>query len=149
AQSMKVLALLLLFGCFVPSPTEKEALRDQVREWHDDIRWQRFAAASLRLPPARRESFLAQTRALKDDVGMADYEILSVQPAGDGRAQVRAWFDWEAKKAALLRHTELAELWQRVGADWVLMEVKLEKGEMLPFLAPAKAASPVDRQQNF
>jgi hypothetical protein len=130
-----VLALALA-GCFVPSPSEKEALRDQVREWHDDVRWQRFPAAALRLPPARRQRFLEQTRTALNDIGMADYEILSVQPAGDGRAEVRASFDWEAKQSALLRHTEVAELWQRVGSDWVLMGVKLEKGEALPFLTP-------------
>ena len=79
-------------GCFVPSPNEKEALRDQVREWHDDMRWQRFSGASLRLPPARRAHFLSQTRALENDIAMADYEIISVLPAGDGRAQVRAAF---------------------------------------------------------
>ena len=135
---MKTLALLLLAGCFLPSPNEKEALRDQVREWHDDMRWQRFPAASLRLPPARRQHFLDQTRAMENDVGMADYEITSVLPAGDGKAQVRASFDWEAKQTALLRHTVLAELWQRVGSDWVLVDVKVEKGEPLPFLSVEK-----------
>jgi hypothetical protein len=135
---MRIVALLFLTSCFVPSPNEKEALRDQVREWHDDVRWQRFPAASMRLPPARRQRFLDQTRAMENDVGMADYEILSVQPAGDGRAQVRANIDWEAKQTALLHRTELTELWQRVGADWVLVDVKVEKGEPLPFLTVEK-----------
>ena len=135
---MRVLALVALAGCFVPSPNEKEALRDQVREWHDDVRWMRYPAASMRLPPARRQRFLEQTRALENEIGMADYEIISVLPAGDGRAQVRASFDWEAKQTALLRHTELFELWQRVGNDWVLVDVRLEKGEPLPFLVPVE-----------
>src|SRR5262249_9785105 len=136
---MKAFALLVLAGCFVPSPNEKDALKDQVREWHDDVRWQRFPAASMRLPPSRRQHFLEQTRALGNDIGMADYEIVSVMPAGDGKAQVRATFDWEAKQTALLRHTQLAELWQRVGNDWVLVDVNVEKGEPLPFLAPPRS----------
>jgi hypothetical protein len=144
---MKFLFALALAGCFVPSPNEKEALKDQVREWHDDMRWQRFNAASMRMPPARRQRFLDQTRALSDEIGMADYEILSVQPAGDGKAQVRASFDWEARQTALLRHTELAELWQRVGSDWVLTDVKVEKGEPLPFFTPPAAPETPPPQQ--
>ena len=144
---MRFLLALALAGCFVPSPNEREALRDQVREWHDDMRWSRFNAASMRMPPARRQRFLDQTRALENDVGMADCEILSVQPAGDGKAQVRAAFDWEAKQQELVRHTELSETWTRVGSDWVLTDVRVEKGEPLPFFAPPPAPETPPPQQ--
>jgi len=129
-----VFACALLAGCFVHPPTEREQLRDQMRAYHDNMRWRRYGEAASYLPQPRRKRFLEQVDDLKDDVEISDYELLSVANQGQDRVQVRVAFDWQSKRTGLLRRTEVDEVWVRVGEAWMLSEMHHRKGEPVPFL---------------
>jgi hypothetical protein len=128
------LAALALSSCFLPSSTERENLQDEVRSWHEDLRWQRYAAVAQRLAPEERQRFAARVQGLKDDFEVSDYEILAVQPAGEGAVEVRVAFEWQSKRTGLLRRGELSELWRRTGSNWLLAATRHAAGEQLPFV---------------
>jgi len=125
---------VLCVGCVAPSATERDQLRDQVRGYHDDMRWRRYGEAAQYLPQPRRKRFLEQVDDLKDDLEIADYELVSVTTKAEGRVQVRVAFDWESKRTGLLRRTEVVEVWVRAAGSWMLAESHHAKGEKLPFL---------------
>jgi hypothetical protein len=126
-------------GCFLPSPNDKEAAEDTVRVYHEDIRWSRFSDAMMRIVPALRQRFMDQASALKDDIEFANYELLSVRPAGQGRIDVRTTFEWTSRKTGLLQKTEVLEHWQRIDRVWQLAETRIAGGEKLPFFDVVKA----------
>ena len=128
------LAALLASACFVPPVSDKENLKDQARTFNDYLRWRRYGDAAMLLPPGDRPRFLARARDVADDFEVADYEVVSTAPAAQGMVEVRVGFDWESKRTGLLRHTEVAELWGRVGKEWVLAAVRQLRGEPVPLL---------------
>jgi hypothetical protein len=129
------MALLVFAGCFVPPPNEKESLRDQVRSYHDALRWRRFAEAATFLPPDRRGRFLERVDGIKDDIEVSDYEVQSTAPsAATGTIEVRIAIEWQSKRTGLLRKTELRESWRRVKDGWLLAESRHASGDHLPVL---------------
>jgi hypothetical protein len=130
-----VIALAALAGgCALPSASERDALQDTVRMYNEDLRWSRFSDAVLCIVPARRQRFLDQARVLQEDIEFANYELLGVEPRGEGRVQVRVQFEWTSRRTGLLRKTEIIELWARQGGAWLLADSRVERGEKLPLL---------------
>ena len=134
-------ALALLAGCFQPGT--REVLQDEVRNYHDALRWRRFGEAALHLPPARRPGFLDRAAKVAEDVQIADYEIRQVAQLSETRVEIHAALEWESRRTGLVRKTELAELWERKGSDWILVETRQLGGEKLPFFdaTPVGAAA--------
>lgn len=126
------------------APKRGETLAESVRTYNDGIRWQRYAAAAGRLPPAERSAFVDEWDARSEDLKITDYEIVDVVARGD-RALVQVKISWYADREGTLHDTHARQTWQRRGKIWLLTDEVRLRGHEMPGLAepaPKPGSSP-------
>lgn len=143
-------ALLALAAACSAAPKAGETLIESVRTYNDGLRWQRFAAAAGRLPPAERSAFVDEWDERSNDLKITDYEIVDLAARGD-TAQVQVKISWYGDREGTLHDTHARQTWQRRGKIWFLTDEVRMRGPEMPGLAepaPKPAASdpstPVD-----
>lgn len=111
-------------------------LLDDVRGYHDGVRWAYFAQAAVRLPGPERDAFIEEREDLADDLRIADYEITRVRyAAGKMAADVDVKYTWHLDSRGIVHTTTAREKWERRGKRWVLLEEERRRGEPMPGLA--------------
>jgi hypothetical protein len=129
----RLLAIAFVAGCMVPPASEKEILRDDVRDFHEAVRWQRFGDAAVRVATEQRARFLDRLARLRGDAELSDYEITNVQPEAPDRVAVGVRLEWQSKQTGLLRATSVLERWRREHRQWFLYTSRVVDGEALPW----------------
>lgn len=134
---MKPLALILVVvwlgaGC-ASAPRNGETLMESLLTYHEGLRWQRFAAAAGRLPPAERSAFIDEWDARSRELHITDYDILDVVARGDA-ATVQVKMSWYGESEGTLRETYARQRWQRRGKVWMLLDEVRSRGPAMPGL---------------
>ncbi len=140
-MTLVVVSLAFAFGAIAgcaSSPKRAEMLLDDVRGYHDGLRWHRLNLAVLRIAPPEREEFMAEREELVDDLRISDYEIVRVHYREKGvRAQVTVRYTWFLDSRGLVHRTTARELWERRGKRWLVVEEHRLRGKPMPGLAEA------------
>lgn len=130
----------LTVGCG-SAPRSGETLMESLLTYHEGLRWQRFAAAAGRLPPAERSAFIDEWDARSRELHITDYDILDVVPRGDS-ATVQVKMSWYGESEGTLRETYARQRWQRRGKIWMLLDEVRSRGAAMPGLSePAEAGA--------
>lgn len=135
------LALAAAAGCGAARLKKANHLLDDVRGYHDGIRWGKLAQAAVRLPPAERDAFVDEREELADELRIADVELVRVRYVkGQMRAKVRVQYIWHLDSRGIVHKTWADEIWERRGKRWILEDEHRAHGEPMPGLAepPAK-----------
>lgn len=136
-RGMRGLAAMILAASAAAcsaAPKSGETLAESVRTYNDGIRWQRYAVAAGRLPPAERSAFVDEWDARSEDLKITDYEIVDVVARGD-RALVQVKISWYGDREGTLHDTHARQTWQRRGKIWLLTDEVRLRGHEMPGLA--------------
>lgn len=141
-------ALIAAAGCGTNKLKRANKLLDDVRGYHEAIRWNKPAQAAVRLPMAERDAFVNEREELAEDLRVSDYELVRVRYAKGNklRAKVRVRYEWHLDSRGILHKTWANEEWERQGKRWILKDEHRAHGEPMPGLAeppekPAKTPS--------
>ncbi len=126
------LAVALGLGC--GGAAQRDVLMETVETYNDGVRWQRFTAAALAVPPAERDQFLDEREALAKDLRITDYEVVRVAAHGD-RAEIQVKLTWFLDSQGTVHDTWVRERWERQGAAWRVVDERRVRGEAMPGLA--------------
>jgi hypothetical protein len=123
------------------APKSGETLMESVRTYHEGIRWQRFAAAAGRIPPAERSAFVDEWDERSSNLKITDYEIIDVSVRGADAARVQVKISWYDDSEGTLRDTHAEQTWRRRGKLWWLTnEVRVRGATMPGLLEPVDSA---------
>ncbi len=129
------LIIAILCACGGSSMKRANMLLDDVRGYHDGLRWERFSQAVLRLPPAERGEFLEVRDELSDDLRISDYDIVRVHYLKkDMRAEVVVKYMWHLDSRGIVHRTSAREIWERRGKRWILTSEIRSRGKEMPGL---------------
>ncbi len=133
--SAAVSSFAIIAGC-ASSPKRAELLIDDVRGYHDGLRWQRFNQAVLRIAVLERDDFISEREELSDDLRISDYDIIRVHYLEKGmRAKVTIRYMWYLDSRGIVHQTTANELWQRRGKRWFVTDEHRVRGARMPGLA--------------
>ncbi|MBL8622664.1 MAG: hypothetical protein JNK64_15220 [Myxococcales bacterium] len=125
-----MLIALTLAACMPPS-TRGAALYDAARTYTEGVRWERFEAAAVVIPPAERAAFLDERDVLAKDLRITDSEITQV--AEHGRtAEVSVKHAWYKDSEGTLHETVVKQAWERQGKAWRLVDEYRSRGDEMP-----------------
>lgn len=127
------IATALALGACASAPRSGETLLESLMTYHEGLRWQRFAAAAGRIPPAERGAFLEEWDARSRELKITDYEIVNVAQRGD-TAAVQVRMSWYGESEGTLHETYARQSWRRVGKAWVLIDEVRTRGPAMPGL---------------
>jgi hypothetical protein len=115
-----------------------ETLTESIRSFNDGIRWERFAAAAVRIPPRERSQFVEEMDERAGQLKIADYEILTVDAHGPREARVQVKLSWYRTSEGTLRETHAVQTWERQGDAWMMVaEARVRGAEMPGLLEPS------------
>ena len=133
---LTILVVSALAGGCVSNAKRANMLLEDVRGYHDGLRWQRFAQAVLRLPLAERDDFLEERDELAEDLRIGDWEIVRVNYTREAkRAKVVVKYTWHLDSRGIVHTTTATERWERRGKRWIVLEEERTRGEPMPGLA--------------
>ena len=131
-------AVLVLAGCAGTGQSAGERLLNDVRAFHEDLRWRRFDDAAELVPPASRERFMDDREALDDDLRIDDYEIERTKMVKEGVAEVQVRYTWHLDTRGTVHETVVEQRWERIGRGWLLFAEDRKRGEPMPEPPPSE-----------
>jgi hypothetical protein len=142
-KTIAALALTLAsLGACAGSQKTKSDLDEQVRNYNEGVRWERFSAAAASLPPPQRASFVDEMDQRAQDLKITDYEIVKVDPRGPREARVQVKMSWYKESEGTVRETHSIQTWERRGKDWLLVDQTRLRGAEMPGLVESADAKP-------
>lgn len=126
-------ASLLAAGCG-GAQRSTETLTETIRSYNDGVRWERFAAAAVAVPPAERSEFVDEMDERAKDLRISDYEIVRVDPKGEKLAMVQVKVSWYLDSVGTLRETHAMQTWERKGKTWWIVKEERYRGDEMPGL---------------
>lgn len=142
---------ILLASCLVAAAcgtTQRhtETLADTIRGYNDGVRWERFAAAAVAVPPAERADFVDEMDQRSKDLRISDYEIVKVDQKTEKVANVQVKLQWYLDSVGTLRETHALQTWERKGKTWWIIKEERFRGDEMPGLPePLDVAGPTAR----
>ena len=131
---MRIVPILLVLAAAACGHAPKsEGLLDTVRTYNDGVRWVRFAAAAVAVPPAERETFLDERDELSEDLEITDYEVVRVKQ-GDDRAEIQVKLTWYKQSEGTVHDTWARQTWERQGKAWRIVAEQRVRGASMPGL---------------
>lgn len=128
---MRSLLIALTLAACMPPSTQGAALYDAARTYTEGVRWERFEAAAVVIPPAERAAFLDERDLLAKDLRITDSEITQV--AQHGRtAEVSVKHAWYKDSEGTLHETVVKQAWERQGKAWRLVDEYRSRGDEMP-----------------
>lgn len=126
-------AVVLLAACGAHA-RDTETLADSIRSFNDGVRWERFAAAAVRVPPRERSQFVEDMDVRAEDLKITDYEIVRVDERGPREARVQIKLSWYRTSEGTLRETHAMQTWERQGKVWMMVAEARVRGAEMPGL---------------
>jgi hypothetical protein len=112
----------LLLACQTPQEP-KVTLAEQLRTYHQHLRWGRFQDAARYLEAGDREVFLGRHEEMGEDYKVIDFEIKNVEPSPDGQeAKVEINLQWVLEPSMTVHKDKLLQTWRLVGGAWTLTD---------------------------
>ncbi len=136
---MRRLVFALSLAACMPPTTRGAALFDAARTYTEGVRWERFEAAAVVLPPAERAAFLDERDVLAKDLRITDSEIIRVKEHGR-TAEVSVKHGWYKDSEGTLRETVVKQAWERQGKAWRLVDEYRARGDAMPGVRERDAA---------
>jgi hypothetical protein len=136
----RALAILLVPACLAACGARAggmETLAESIRSYNDGVRWERFAAAAVRVPRAERSQFVEEMDARAADLKITDYEVVKVDPRGAREARVQIKLSWYRTSEGTLRETHAMQTWERHGKAWVMVAEARMRGAAMPGMSEA------------
>lgn len=142
ALTFVVAGVLGVLGCG-GRPQTTETLTESIRGYNDGVRWGRYPAAAMRVPPEARTAFVIDMDERAEDVKITDYEIIGVDTRSPTEAAVRVKVSWYRASEGTLHDTHAEQTWERRGKAWLMVGEERVRGEEMPGLHEAadKAAT--------
>lgn len=134
ALGVALAAVAMLIGCGA-RPRAQDTLAESVRWYHEGVRWERFASAAVRVPPAERSLFVEEMDARAADLKITDYDLVRVEARGPREARVQVKLAWYRSSEGTLRETHALQTWERRGDTWLLVAESRLRGAQMPGLA--------------
>ena len=132
--ALAVLLATAAAGC--AGGPQRDVLMESVRTYNEGVRWARFTAAAVAVPPAERDQFLDEREALAEDLRITDYEVVRV--ANHARtADVQVKMTWFLDSRGTVHDTWIRQRWERQGKAWRVVDERRVRGEAMPGLAEA------------
>lgn len=123
---------LAALACCAGSYNSQEQLTDRVNHFNNAVRWGQYHKAAQWIDDGARADWLAHHADWRDDMRVADYEVVDTEVDEGGRAAtVRVVVSWYRLSESELQTSMLAQRWQREGNDWILSSEETEEGEPL------------------
>ena len=136
---MRSLALVVLLAAACGG-TQKPSqnLMEDLRAYHEGLRWQRFEDTAARLPASMREAFLDARDELEDELRVDDYEITRVRFGRSEKvAHVQVKVSWHLDSVGVVHETVVEQRWEEKKRAWFLFGEKVKRGEPMPGLVAA------------
>jgi hypothetical protein len=129
---LAVAAALAAAACGA-APRQIPDITDELRGYHEGLRWRRYDDSALRIAPREREAFLDEREELDEDLRIDDWELLRLRFRDDReRARVDVRFTWHLDSRGIVHKSVVRQEWERRGDLWILAaEVQL-RGEAMP-----------------
>lgn len=127
-----LIPLFVVAACRPPGAT-RSALPDAVRTYTEGVRWERFEAAAVVIPPAERAAFVDERDTLAKDLRITDAEIIHLQ-AAERTAEAAVKLTWYSEREGVLHTTVAHQRWERQGKAWRLVDEVRGRGEPMPGL---------------
>ena len=125
------LITILLLGCGAAMPHDEPDLSESVRQFNDGVRWERFAAAAVAIPPRERSQFVDDMDERASELKITDYEVVRVDPRGTSEAKVHIKLSWYKASEGTVHETHALQTWERHGKSWWMVdEIRLRGAEM-------------------
>jgi hypothetical protein len=137
-------AVVLLAACGARAQGT-ETLADSIRSFNDGVRWERFAAAAVRIPPRERSQFVEDMDVRAEDLKITDYEIVRVDARGPREARVQVKLSWYRTSEGTLRETHAMQTWERQGKLWMMVAEARVRGAEMPGLPEPASGEPDPR----
>ena len=136
--ALAVVLALVATGC--AGGPQRDMLMESVRAYNEGVRWQRFTAAAVAVPPAERDQFLDEREELADDLRITDYEVVRVASHAAAAADVQVKMTWFLDSRGTVHDTWIRQRWERQGKAWRVVDERRVRGEAMPGLAEAAPA---------
>ena len=133
--------VVALAGC--GAGQQRAALMETVQSYNEGVRWQRFTAAAIAVPPAEREQFLDEREELADELRITEFEVVRVAERGD-RADIQVKLTWFLESRGAVHDTWARQRWERQGSAWRVVDERRVRGEAMPGLAEQAPDDAVD-----
>ena len=127
-----MLAIGLLAACH--SAKQGDTLADSIRAYNEGVRWERYGAAAVHVPPAERSEFIDELDQRAKDLRITDYEIVRVEQKSEKLAQVQIKVSWYLDSEGTLKETSARQTWERHGKTWWVVEETRLRGKEMPGL---------------
>jgi hypothetical protein len=127
-----VLAMCLLAACH--SAKAGDTLAESIHAYNEGVRWERFGAAAVHVPPQERSEFIDELDQRAKDLRITDYEIVRVEQKSEKLAQVQIKVSWYLDSEGTLKETSAVQTWERHGKTWWVVEEKRLRGKEMPGL---------------
>jgi hypothetical protein len=136
---MRALAILLT-GALAASvaacgaAARRDVFMETVQTYNDGVRWERFTAAAVAVPPAERDQFLDEREELAEDLRITEVDIVRVANHGD-RADIQVKMSWYLDSQGTVNATWVRQRWERQGSAWRVVDERRVRGDRMPGLA--------------
>jgi hypothetical protein len=131
-MNKSLFALCLFAACH--SAKSGETLAESIRAYNEGVRWSRYDAAAVHVPPKERSTFVDESDERSKDLRITDYEIVRVDQKSDKLAQVQVKMSWYLDSEGTLKETSAVQTWERHGKTWWVVEEKRLRGKEMPGL---------------
>lgn len=129
-----VLITVVFLACGAPQVRSENDLSESIRTFNEGVRWERFSAAAISIPPPQRSQFVDEMDQRASDLKITDYEVVNVVPRGDREARVQIKLSWYRVSEGTVRETHAIQTWEHHGKVWLMVEEARLRGAEMPGL---------------
>jgi len=124
--------VVTLVGC-AGGYNQSDRLQRRVDQFNNQVRWGRyFSAAEFFGDDEARQTWLTSRREWgRQDLHIADYEVVDSTEGDDGTTIVRVVVSWYRLSQSELQTTMFAQRWRLEGREWQLLSEEVEEGTPL------------------
>ena len=129
-SALLVISLLFVALCGASGCGQRINKQDDIKltvsNYHNHLRWGRYADASNMMDPADREEFLGRHDELGDGYKVVELELKSLSFKSETEVETKVVMQWLREPNMTVRKDKLVETWHRVGDAWLLTDVHVE-----------------------
>ena len=113
-----------------------ERLKDTTTRFNQNVRWQRFEAASKSILPEHREAWVASMERAARTFTIAEFEVKPVDMGSD-RAVLHVDLAYFQQPGVVLKHMRRQQVWKQMDTEWYLASDKeLPADDTVPYAMP-------------